>query len=224
VFVQGGIILENNIVIDIKEKIENKKIQFYTKRVFDIILSLIGIIILLPIYLIIAIAIKLDSKGPVLFKQVRVGKDRRNFTIYKFRTMVVSAESKRELQIDPTNMDNFVFQAKSDNRITKLGSFLRNTSLDEIPQLFNVLFGHMSLVGPRPEIPDVVKYYPENYYQRLLVLPGITGLAQVSGRGEIELGKTIYYDLTYISNFSIWYDIKILFTTVLKVFKREGAF
>ena len=223
-FVQGGIILENNIIIDIKEKIENKKIQFGVKRIFDIILSFIGIVILLPIYLVIAIAIKLDSKGPVLFKQVRVGKDRRNFTIYKFRTMVVSAESKRELQIDPTNMDNFVFQSKSDNRITKVGSFLRNTSLDEIPQLFNVLFGHMSLVGPRPEIPDVVKYYPENYYQRLLVLPGITGLAQVSGRGEIELGKTIYYDLTYISNFSVWYDIKILFTTVFKVFKREGAF
>jgi len=224
VFVQGGIILENNIVIDIKEKIENKKIQFGVKRIFDIILSFIGIVILLPIYLVIAIAIKLDSKGPVLFKQVRVGKDRRNFTIYKFRTMVVSAESKRELQIDPTDMDNFVFQSKSDNRITKVGSFLRNTSLDEIPQLFNVLFGHMSLVGPRPEIPEVVKYYPENYYQRLLVLPGITGLAQVSGRGEIELGKTIYYDLTYISNFSIWYDIKILFTTFFKVFKREGAF
>ncbi|GAA0775607.1 exopolysaccharide biosynthesis polyprenyl glycosylphosphotransferase [Clostridium subterminale] len=216
--------MENNIVIDIKEKIENKKIQFGVKRIFDIILSFIGIVILLPIYLVIAIAIKLDSKGPVLFKQVRVGKDRRNFTIYKFRTMVISAESKRELQIDPTNMDNFVFQSKSDNRITKVGSFLRNTSLDEIPQLFNVLFGHMSLVGPRPEIPEVVKYYPENYYQRLLVLPGITGLAQVSGRGEIELGKTIYYDLTYISNFSIWYDIKILFTTFFKVFKREGAF
>ena len=223
-FVQGGIILENNIIIDIKEKIENKKIQFGVKRIFDIILSFIGIVILLPIYLVIAIAIKLDSKGPVLFKQVRVGKDRRNFTIYKFRTMVVSAESKRELQIDPTDMDNFVFQSKSDNRITKVGSFLRNTSLDEIPQLFNVLFGHMSLVGPRPEIPEVVKYYPENYYQRLLVLPGITGLAQVSGRGEIELGKTVYYDLTYISNFSIWFDIKILFTTFFKVFKREGAF
>ena len=216
--------MENNIIIDVKEKIEKKKFQFFVKRIFDIILSLIGIIILLPIYLIIAIAIKLDSKGPILFKQVRVGKDRKNFTIYKFRTMVVSAESKRELQIDPTNMDNFVFQSKSDNRVTKVGSFLRNTSLDEIPQLFNVLFGNMSLVGPRPEIPDVVKYYPENYYQRLLVLPGITGLAQVSGRGEIELGKTIYYDLTYISNFSIWYDIKILFTTAFKVFKREGAF
>ncbi|WP_346877811.1 MULTISPECIES: exopolysaccharide biosynthesis polyprenyl glycosylphosphotransferase [unclassified Clostridium] len=216
--------LENNIVIDVKEKIENKRFQFFVKRVFDIILSLIGIIILLPIYLIIAIAIKLDSKGPVLFKQVRVGKNRKDFVIYKFRTMVVSAESKRELQIDPSNMDNFVFQSKSDNRVTKVGSFLRNTSLDEIPQLFNVLFGDMSLVGPRPEIPDVVKYYPENYYQRLLVLPGITGLAQVSGRGEIELGKTIYYDLTYISNFSIWNDIKILFTTVFKVFKRDGAF
>ena len=223
-FVQGGIILENNIVIDVKEKIENKRFQFLVKRVFDIILSLIGIIILLPIYLIIAIAIKLDSKGPVLFKQVRVGKNRKDFVIYKFRTMVVSAESKRELQIDPSNMDNFVFQSKSDNRVTKVGSFLRNTSLDEIPQLFNVLFGDMSLVGPRPEIPDVVKYYPENYYQRLLVLPGITGLAQVSGRGEIELGKTIYYDLTYISKFSIWNDIKILFTTVFKVFKRDGAF
>ena len=216
--------MENNIIIDVKEKIEKKKFQFFIKRIFDIILSLIGIIILLPIYLIIAIAIKLDSKGPILFKQVRVGKDRKNFTIYKFRTMVVSAESKRELQIDPTNMDNFVFQSRGDSRITKVGNFLRNTSLDEIPQLFNVLFGNMSLVGPRPEIPDVVKYYPENYYQRLLVLPGITGLAQVSGRGEIELGKTIYYDLTYISNFSVWYDIKILFTTVFKVFKREGAF
>ena len=216
--------MEKNIVIDVKEKIEGKRVQFIIKRIMDFILSLIGIIILLPIYLIIAIAIKLDSKGPILFKQVRVGKDNKNFLIYKFRTMVVSAESKRELEIDPTNMDNFVFQSKSDNRVTKVGHFLRKTSLDEIPQLFNVLIGNMSLVGPRPEIPDVVKYYPESYYQRLLVLPGITGLAQVSGRGEIELGKTIYYDLTYINNFSVLYDIKLLFVTVSKVFKREGAF
>lgn len=216
--------MEKNIVIDVKEKIEGKRVQFVIKRIMDFILSLIGIIILLPIYLIIAIAIKLDSKGPILFKQVRVGKDNKNFLIYKFRTMVVSAESKRELEIDPANMDNFVFQSKSDNRVTKVGHFLRKTSLDEIPQLFNVLIGNMSLVGPRPEIPDVVKYYPESYYQRLLVLPGITGLAQVSGRGEIELGKTIYYDLTYINNFSVLYDIKLLFVTVSKVFKREGAF
>lgn len=216
--------MEKRIVIDVDEKIEGKKFQFFLKRVLDIIVSLMGIVILLPVYLIIAIAIKLDSKGPVLFKQVRVGKDRKDFVIYKFRTMVVQAESKRELKIDPSNMDSFVFQSKSDNRVTKVGSFLRKTSLDELPQLFNVLFGTMSLVGPRPEIPEVVKFYPEEYYQRLLVLPGITGLAQVSGRGEIELGKTIYYDLTYINRFSVAYDIKLLFTTVFKVFKREGAF
>lgn len=216
--------MEKNIVIDVEEKIKGKKMQFIIKRIMDIIFSSIGIVILLPVYIILAIMIKLDSKGPILFKQVRVGKDRKDFVIYKFRTMVVSAESKRELEINPEDMDNFVFQSKSDNRITKVGSFLRKTSLDEIPQLFNVLIGNMSLVGPRPEIPEVVKYYPEEYYQRLLVLPGITGLAQISGRGEIELGKTVYYDLTYINNFSVFFDLKILFTTVFKVFKREGAF
>ncbi|WP_291579172.1 sugar transferase [Clostridium sp. UBA6640] len=214
----------NDIRIDVYSEIKGRSIQFAIKRLMDIIFSLIGIIILSPIFLILIIWIKLDSKGPAFFKQVRVGKDGKNFTIYKFRTMVVSAEAKRELEIDPSNMDNFVFQSRSDNRVTKAGAFLRKTSLDEIPQLFNVLFGHMSLIGPRPEIPDVVKYYPENYYQRLLVLPGITGLAQVNGRGEIELGKTIYYDLTYIKNFSLWLDIKILFQTVVKVFKSEGAF
>lgn len=214
----------NDIKIDVYSEIKGRSIQFAIKRLMDIIFSLIGIIILSPIFLILTIWIKLDSKGPAVFKQVRVGKNGKNFTIYKFRTMVVSAEAKKELEIDPSNMDNFVFQSRSDNRVTKVGAFLRKTSLDEIPQLFNVLFGHMSLIGPRPEIPDVVKYYPENYYQRLLVLPGITGLAQVNGRGEIELGKTIYYDLTYIKNFSLWLDIKILFQTVVKVFKSEGAF
>lgn len=216
--------MEKNIKINVEDKIENKKFKFFIKRILDIVLSLVGIIILLPVYLIIAIAIKIDSKGPIIFKQIRVGKNRRNFMIYKFRTMVVSAESQRKLEIDPENMDNFVFQSKSDIRITKVGKFLRNSSLDEIPQLFNVLFGNMSLVGPRPEIPEVVKHYPKVYYQRLLVLPGITGLAQVSGRGEIELGKTIFYDLTYINNFSILFDIRILFDTIFKVFRKDGAF
>jgi lipopolysaccharide/colanic/teichoic acid biosynthesis glycosyltransferase len=138
--------------------------------------------------------------------------------------MIIDAEKKRELAIDCENIENFVFQSKSDNRITKVGAFLRKTSLDEIPQLLNVLIGNMSVVGPRPEIPDVVKFYPEEYKQRLLVPPGITGLAQVSGRGEIELGKTIYYDLTYIKKFSVIYDIKIIFKTIYSVFKKEGAF
>lgn len=216
--------MEKGIEINVKEKIEKKRLQFFIKRILDIILSFIGIIVLIPVYLIVSIAIKLDSKGPILFKQVRVGKDGKEFIIYKFRTMEVSAESKRQLDIDPENMDNFIFQSKSDSRITKVGKSLRSSSLDELPQLFNVFCGTMSLVGPRPEIPDVVQYYPKDYCQRLLVLPGITGLAQISGRGEIELGKTIFYDLTYINNFSVWFDVKILFETLFKVFKKEGAF
>lgn len=216
--------VENDIIIDSIKDIKNKKVQFAIKRIFDFILSLIGIIILSPILLIVFIAIKLDSKGPAIFKQVRVGKDEKEFKIYKFRTMIVNAEKKRELELDPENLDKFVFQSKSDNRITKVGQFLRKTSLDELPQLFNVLIGNMSLVGPRPEIPDVVKFYPESYKQRLKVVPGITGLAQVSGRGEIELGKTVGYDLTYIKKFSVLYDLKILFKTFAAVFKHDGAF
>lgn len=214
----------NNITINIKEDIEDKKFQFILKRCMDIVLAAIGLLLLLPVFLILIIAIKVDSKGSALFKQIRVGKQGKEFIIYKFRTMVVNADKKRPLEIDPEHLDNFVFQSKSDSRITKVGAFLRQTSLDEIPQLLNVLIGNMSLVGPRPEIPDVVRYYPESYRQRLLVLPGITGLAQISGRGEIELGKTIAYDLTYIKNFTLLYDIKILLKTFLSVFKREGAY
>ncbi|AWZ49109.1 sugar transferase [Hathewaya limosa] len=217
--------MEKNLPsIDIINDIKKKKVQFIIKRILDFLLSLIGIVILIPLYLILYVAIKVDSKGPAIFKQIRVGKDGKNFTIYKFRTMIVNADKKSELKINPEDLGNFVFQSKSDNRITKVGSFLRKTSLDELPQLFNVLIGNMSLVGPRPEIPDVVKYYPKEYAQRLLVVPGITGLAQVSGRGEIELGKTVFYDLTYIKNFSVFYDIKILFKTVTSVLKKEGAF
>lgn len=211
------------IVIDIHRDIKRKSFQFFIKRLMDILLSLIGIVLLLPIYLIIIVFIRIDSKGPAVFKQVRVGKNSKDFVIYKFRTMVVNAEAKRELEINPEDISNFVFQSRSDNRITKVGAFLRKTSLDELPQLFNVLLGNMSLVGPRPEIPDVVKYYPEEYKQRLLVSPGITGLAQISGRGEIELGKTIFYDLTYIKEFSVWNDIKIIFKTFASVLKKEGA-
>lgn len=213
-----------NVKTNIDEDLESKRVHFIIKRIIDIILSLIGIIIVSPIYLITAIAIKLDSKGPVIFKQVRVGKNGKDFVIYKFRTMVVDAEKKRKLEINPEDIENFVFQSSSDNRITKLGAFLRKTSIDELPQLFNVLFGTMSLVGPRPEIPDVVKFYPESYKRRLLVTPGITGLAQVSGRGEIELGKTIEYDLKYIKNFSVFLDFKILLKTVFSVAKSEGAY
>jgi exopolysaccharide biosynthesis polyprenyl glycosylphosphotransferase len=212
------------IKIDNIKDIKDKGFQFFIKRLCDILLSLIGIIILIPVYIIVIIAIKKDSKGPAIFKQIRVGKNNKNFTIYKFRTMVVNAEKKKTLDIDPENIDQFVFQSKNDSRVTKIGAFMRKTSIDEIPQLFNVLIGNMSLVGPRPEIPEVVYVYPEAYRQRLLVTPGITGLAQIMGRGEIELGKTIHYDLTYIKEFSLWFDIKILFRTFFAVSKKEGAF
>lgn len=212
------------IIIDEYNDIEKKFFQFMIKRIADIILSILGMIILSPVFLFVYIAIKLDSKGPAIFKQVRIGKDGREFVIYKFRTMIVNAELKKQLEINPQNIENFIYQSKNDSRITKIGAFLRKSSLDEIPQLANVFIGNMSLVGPRPEVPDVVKLYPEKYRQRLLVLPGITGLAQISGRGEIELGKTVYYDLTYIKQFSIWFDIKILFGTFISVFKKEGAF
>lgn len=209
--------------IDYEKDIKAKKGQFILKRIMDFIIASVGIVILLPIYLAIVIAIKIDSKGPAVFKQVRAGKDNEPFTIYKFRTMVVNAEKKQTLEIEEGSLENFVFQSTNDNRITKVGKFLRETSLDELPQLFNVLLGDMSLVGPRPEIPEVVKHYPDTYAQRLMVLPGITGLAQISGRGEIELGKTIYFDLKYIKNFSVIEDIRILFGTVISVFKKEGA-
>lgn len=200
-----------------------RSIEFFIKRIIDVILSLIGIVILSPLLLLIVILIKLDSNGPAIFKQVRVGKNGKEFSIFKFRTMVPDAEKKSKLKIDADSIDNFIFQSKNDSRVTKVGKFLRKSSLDELPQLFNVVNGTMSLVGPRPEIPDVVRYYPESYKKRLSVLPGITGLAQVSGRGEIELGKTVSYDIQYIDSFSIWLDIKILFKTVFSVFKQEGA-
>lgn len=217
--------MQNNVMhINTTTDIDKKRVKFALKRIVDIILSVIGIILLSPVYIIIFIAIKIDTKGPSIFKQIRIGKDGKEFIIFKFRTMIVNAESTKISKIDPDDIENFVFQSKNDDRITKIGSILRSTSLDEIPQLFNVLIGNMSLVGPRPEIPDVVKLYPENYRQRLLVLPGITGLAQVSGRGEIELGKTIFYDLTYIKSFSLWLDFKIIFKTFKNVLKKEGAF
>lgn len=194
------------------------------KRIMDVVLSGILLIVLLPVLIIIGIAIRLDSEGPAIFKQIRVGLGGRQFTIYKFRTMVKNAEKLFKLDIDKENLGNFVFQDKNDSRITKLGTFLRRTSLDELPQLLNVLLGNMSLVGPRPEIPAVADYYNDYQKLRLVVKPGITGLAQVSGRGEIELDRTIKYDIEYIKHYSIWLDIQILFRTIFVVFKKDGAF
>lgn len=216
---QSQSLLEN-----IEDRLCRYKAQLIIKRFFDILISTALFIILLPLMAAIAITIKIDSKGPVVFKQKRVGLNGEPFIIYKFRTMVKDAEKQFKLEIDKDRLGELVFQDKGDARITRTGKFLRETSLDELPQLLNVIIGNMSLVGPRPEIPDVADLYNDTQKLRLLVKPGITGLAQVSGRGEIELDKTIGYDIEYITKFSIWLDISILFRTIYTVFKREGAY
>lgn len=191
--------------------------SFYliTKRIIDIVASLIGIIILLPIFIIIAIIIKLeDPKGKVFFSQIRNGKDGKEFNMYKFRSMVHNAEELLEELKEQNEMDGPVFKIKEDPRITKVGKFIRKTSIDELPQLFNVLLGDMSLVGPRPPIPREVAQYNDYQLQRLLVKPGITCYWQISGRNNIDFDEWVELDLKYIRERSLLNDIKIIFKTL----------
>jgi len=170
--------------------------------------SLSGLIILSPFLILIAIAIKLDSEGPVLFIQTRAGKDGKPFRVYKFRTMVKNAEEKGP----------GYFVEKNDSRITRVGSFLRKYSLDELPQLINVLKGEMSLVGPRPTLMYQVEEYDDYQWRRLEVKPGITGWAQVNGRNELTWPEKIKHDVWYVDNRSFWLDLKIIFMTFRVVF------
>ncbi len=191
--------------------------SFYliTKRIIDIVASLIGIILLLPIFIIIAIIIKLeDPKGKVFFSQIRNGKDGKEFNMYKFRSMVHNAEELLEELKEQNEMDGPVFKIKEDPRITKVGKFIRKTSIDELPQLFNVLLGDMSLVGPRPPIPREVAQYNDYQLQRLLVKPGITCYWQISGRNNIDFDEWVELDLKYIRERSLLNDIKIIFKTL----------
>jgi lipopolysaccharide/colanic/teichoic acid biosynthesis glycosyltransferase len=178
------------------------------KRAFDFAASLLGLIILSPLFLIIAVLIKLDSKGPVVFKQERVGKDGELFTIYKFRTMVENAE----------NMGAGYRVKNKDPRITKIGNFLRKTSLDELPQLINIVKGEISIVGPRPTLEYQVKEYNEYQWQRLKVKPGVTGLAQINGRQSLTWKGKIDYDVQYVNNRSFLLDLKIIFKTFFILF------
>jgi len=195
---------------------EQDKYGKIVKRIIDIVGSFICIIIFSPVFIIAPILIKLDSKGPVLFIQKRVGKNGEYYNTYKFRTMVVNDENNFYKKFKAENIKELIFQEENDPRITKIGKILRR-GFDELPQLFNVLKGDMSLVGPRPEIPEIVKLYDERQKIRLKVKPGITGLAIIKGRGDIPLEETINYDIEYIENWSVWLDIKILFKTLYVV-------
>ncbi len=189
-------------------------LQLFIKRAFDIFVSLFLIILLtvIPVLIVIPIVIKLTSRGPAVFTQDRVGKGGKVFKIYKFRTMRIPEDS-----IAPDGR-----QLEPKERITKVGRFLRKTSLDELMQLFNVLFGDMSLVGPRPTLPSQVSNYTEYHHRRHDMRPGVTGWAQVNGRNKLTWAEKIEYDIEYVQKFSVWMDIKILFKTVGVIFGKEG--
>ena len=208
------------------EVIEPKEgpVYIFCKRAMDIIGSLAGLILLSPLLLIIAIAIKIeDPKGSIFFAQQRCGKDNKLFPMYKFRSMVSNAEELLEELMEHNEMDGPVFKIKDDPRITKVGKFIRKTSVDELPQLFNILRGDMSIVGPRPAIPHEVAEYNDYHKQRLLVKPGLTCIWQVSGRNSIGFDEWMEMDLEYITTRSLWMDIKLIFKTVGVLFGDENA-
>ncbi|WP_442886261.1 sugar transferase [Chloroflexus sp.] len=194
------------------------------KRVLDVTVASMAIVLTSPIMLITAILIKLESPGPVIFKQVRVGKDGEHFYCYKFRSMYVDAEQRqRELQTK-NEADGPVFKMKHDPRVTRVGRVIRKLSIDELPQLFNVLKGEMSLVGPRPALPSEVARYTYEQLGRLHAIPGITGLQQVSGRSDLDFKRWVELDLQYIAEQSIWKDIEILLRTIPAVLLGRGAY
>jgi exopolysaccharide biosynthesis polyprenyl glycosylphosphotransferase len=198
--------------------------SLFAKRIIDFAIALVSLVILTPLFVAIATLIKLDTPGPVIFRQTRIGKNGKTFNFYKFRTMVEDAEQQKEGLVWLNEATGPLFKIKNDPRITKTGSWLRKTSLDELPQLFNVIKGEMSLVGPRPALPDEVNRYNALSMKRLLVMPGMTGVWQVNGRSNATFEEMINYDLRYIKDWSLWTDIKILFKTIPAVLKNHGAY
>ena len=198
--------------------------QLVMKRVMDICGAVVGLILCGIISIFLIPAIKLDSPGPAIFSQIRIGKNGRRFKFYKFRSMYVDAEERKKELMKKNEMDGLMFKMEDDPRITKVGKFIRKTSLDEFPQFWNVLVGDMSLVGTRPPTEDEFNKYNGHYKRRLMMTPGITGLWQVSGRSSItDFDEVVKLDLEYIDNWSLLGDIKILFKTVISVIKRDGA-
>jgi exopolysaccharide biosynthesis polyprenyl glycosylphosphotransferase len=194
------------------------------KRASDIVLSLAALILLSPLTLLISVAIKLDSPGPILFKQVRVGKGGRRFVFHKFRSMRQGAEGERRQLAARDEVMGATFKIRHDPRCTRVGRFLRRTSLDELPQFYNVLRGEMSLVGPRPAIPSEVEQYQEWHRRRLEVPPGITGLWQVSGRSQLTFDEMCLLDIYYLENWSPLLDLKIALKTIPAVLAGRGAY
>jgi exopolysaccharide biosynthesis polyprenyl glycosylphosphotransferase len=205
---------------------EKRRHSFYDgiKRIFDVILSAFAIGVLLPLLFIVFIAIRLDSTGPAIYTQKRAGKDGRSFTIYKFRSMCEDAEKQRKNLQEQNECDGPIFKILRDPRVTGVGKFLRKTSLDELPQLFNIIKGDMSIVGPRPPLLDEVEQYTPRQMHRLDVKPGLTCYWQIDGRSNIGFEQWVQLDLQYIEERGIWTDVKIILKTVPAVFLGRGAY
>lgn len=202
--------------------------QHVGKRVIDLVGAALGLVLLLPLMLVVALIIRLGSRGPAIFRQTRLGKDGRPFAIYKFRTMVPDAEQRlKELEGLNESDGGVLFKMKRDPRVTRIGRILRKTSLDELPQLYNVLRGEMSLVGPRPlQLRDcalLAQAHPEGFARRLQVLPGLTGPWQANGRSETGFAHMIELDLDYIERWSLWLDLGLIARTALGVIAGRGA-
>lgn len=180
----------------------------YFKRLMDLLISLILIVITLIPMIIIGIIVKFESKGPAIFKQLRTGKNGKEFMVYKFRSMAA---------------DNNMLDTNTENKVTKFGNFIRKTSLDELPQLFNIFKGEMSFIGPRPWVVEYYNNFTEHQKCRVKVLPGITGLAQANGRNNLTIFEKIDYDIEYVNNLSLWMDIKVIILTIRTVFSKVGA-
>lgn len=207
------------------ENINRKYVYHFLKRLMDILGSSVGLIVLSPIFIIIAIAIKIeDEKGPVFFSQIRIGKDGKKFKMYKFRSMCVDAEIKLKELLKYNEVEGAMFKIKDDPRVTKIGKFIRKTSIDELPQLWNVLKGDMSLVGPRPPLKREIQEYSTYDNQRLLIKPGCTGVWQISGRNNVGFNDMVQMDINYIRNLSILNDIKIIVKTAYIMLKPNGAY
>ncbi|MEE6680054.1 sugar transferase [Pediococcus pentosaceus] len=216
--------VENKKVL-IDEQAQNQRYVYrFFKRMLDIIASVIGLIVLSPVFLIVSLAIKAEDRGPIFYSQVRLGKGQRPFKMRKFRSMIVDADKKLEKLLEQNEVEGAMFKMKEDPRITRVGRFTRKHSLDELPQLWNVLIGEMSLVGPRPPLEREVAEYSEYDKQRLIVKPGCTGFWQVTARNDVDFEGMVNLDLEYIERSSVLFDISILFKTVAIVFKPNGAY
>lgn len=198
--------------------------QLLAKRIMDILFGAIGLVLTSVVFIFIAPAIKLESEGPILFAQNRMGRNGRVFKFYKFRSMYKDAEERKKALMEQNEVNGHMFKITNDPRITKVGKFLRKTSLDELPQFWNILMGDMSLVGTRPPTLDEVSKYETRHWRRLSIKPGLTGMWQVSGRSDIlDFDEVVALDLEYIDNWSIWLDIKLIFKTFLAVFHMKGS-